>query len=80
MSDQRRVRQVDALTLELRQWLLRQAGFYGTDVVATTLVYELAAIIGRSAETVEQADELIDAWSATMRDQVRAFGVGVEYP
>lgn len=77
---ERRVLQSDALSRELRQWLRARAALYGSDVIATTLVYELSALIARQATTMPAADELINHWTMTMREQVRAFGVGVEHP
>lgn len=76
----RSVLQADDLTRELRIWLLARAAMYGADVVATTLVYELTAVIARCSDTVADADALIDQWAAAMKDQIRAFGVGDEHP
>ena len=79
MTD-RRVLQSDALSRELRQWLLARAALWGSEVVATTLVYELSALIARQAPTMTDADQLINHWTMTMREQVRAFGIGMEHP
>ena len=79
MTD-RRVLQSDALSLELRQWLRGRAAMYGANVIATTLIYEATALIALHVETISTANDLIDQWTQTMKDQVRAFGVGVEHP
>ena len=67
-----------ALAERLRVWL-RACGEQ-PDVVGSALAYELAALVGRYAESQADALEMIDWVAATMRDQIRAFGVGGEHP
>ncbi len=50
------------------------------EVQAGSMAYETAALIARDAATVQEAVTLITKWAATMTDQVREFGVGVEHP
>jgi hypothetical protein len=66
------------LSDELRSWLRRR--HEAPNVIASAVVYELTALIAVDAETVDQAEHLIDAWTDEMKDQVRQFGVGVEHP
>jgi len=79
MTD-RNVLQADALTNELRHWLRSRAALYGDAVIGTTMTYELAALLAFHAETLADADAAIDHFAATMKGQVRAFGVGREHP
>jgi hypothetical protein len=79
MTD-RRVLQSSALTRELRQWLWARLAVYGDAVVATTLAYELSAMLAFHAETLTDVDAAIDRFAATMKEQARSFGVGVEHP
>jgi hypothetical protein len=66
------------LSDELRVWLRRR--HEAPNIIASAVVYELAALIASGAETVEQAEQLIDVWTDEMKDQVRRLGVGVEHP
>lgn len=79
MTD-RLVLQSDALTRELRSWVRPRVAVYGDAVIGTTLMYEIAALIAFHAETLEHADAAINEFAATMKEQVRAFGVGREHP
>lgn len=65
-----------ALTDQLRAWL--RARGETPDVLASTLAYELAALIGRYANT--DAFAMIEQVQIVMRDQVHRLGVGVEHP
>lgn len=67
-----------ALTDRLRVWL--RARGETPDVLASTLAYELAALIGRYANTEADAFAMIDQIQVVMKDQVRNCGVGVEHP
>jgi hypothetical protein len=79
MTD-RGVLQADELTRELRHWLRPRAALYGDAVIGTTMTYELAALLAYHAETLEDADAAIEQFAATMKGQVRAFGVGIWHP
>jgi hypothetical protein len=66
------------LTVEIRLWL--NARHLPPQVMAAALVYELAAMLAREAPDEAGALQLIDLWTRTMKNQVRAFGAGVEHP
>jgi len=66
------------LTDALRAWL--RAHPAPSQVQASALVYELAALIARDADSVARAHALIDHWSVTMKHQITNFGVGAEHP
>ena len=76
MSDEARAAYM--LSDELRSWLLRR--HEPRNIIASAVVYELAALIAVDAETFEQVEDLIDEWAEEMKDQVRRLGVGVEHP
>jgi hypothetical protein len=62
----------------LRAWL--RARREPPPVQAGALVYELTALLAREAESIEQADMMIEWWTQNMKEQIRALGVGVEHP
>ena len=47
---------------------------------AAALAWELAAVIGEQAETLDQVDQLLDTYRRVMGDQVRRFGPGRRHP
>lgn len=67
-----------ALTDQLRAWL--RARGETPDVLASTLAYELAALIGRYADTEADAFAMVEQVEVVMKDQIRNCGVGVEHP
>jgi hypothetical protein len=69
---------VAALTEELRAWLeAKTAAGVGDHVLATTLQYEIVALVARNAPSLERANELLDVWRAGARAQLAELGLGV---
>jgi hypothetical protein len=44
------------------------------------MAYELAALVAREADTIEDALLVIDQWVAVMKMQIADLGVGGEHP
>jgi UPF0716 family protein affecting phage T7 exclusion len=66
------------LTTVLRAWL--RARREPPEALASAMSYEIAALVALHAGTVTDACALLDAWTETMKDQIRQLGVGVEHP
>jgi len=66
------------LSSVLRDWL--RTRLESDQVRASALGYELAAIIALNAPSMAVALEVIDAFTANMKDQIARCGVGVEHP
>jgi len=67
-----------ALSDDLRVWLRARAET--PEQQASALVYELGALIAKHAPDEQAAYEVMYFWFATMKDQIRRLGVGVEHP
>jgi hypothetical protein len=66
------------LSTVLRGWL--RTRLESDQVQASALAYELAAVIALHAPSPAAALEVIDAFTANMKDQLARCGVGVEHP
>ena len=78
MTTDRNVLASAALSDDLRAWL--RARPESDQVIASALVYEVAALLARNAPSLDAAIQLVDEWVAVMKHQIRRCGVGVEHP
>jgi hypothetical protein len=70
---------VDVLTMELATFLEGKP----PPVVCAALAYTLAAMIARQARLrgdITLALELVDQWTGTMKNQIKAFGIDQDHP